>query len=204
MKRFKMFITVNLLVLIFIIVVLVISFLDGYFGDRVDLYLEQHLKLMSEEKIARVVNEYVATELKNEEIITWQDNGENSQIEIKTSAINQILTAVTEAMIESIKKSEQEVEFKLPVGIILSETMFNFGPSFNIEAYPVGTVDCDIATSVTEFGINNSIFRLDIVVAVDYIVLVPLSNRHIISSNKVPLIIQLIQGKTPIVYSSGS
>ena len=68
MKRFKMFITVNLLVLIFIIVVLVISFLDEYFGDRVDLYLEQHLKLMSEEKIARVVNEYVTTELKNEEI----------------------------------------------------------------------------------------------------------------------------------------
>ena len=77
---------------------------------------------------------------------------------------------------------------------------YDLGPNINIKIYPVGSVKCDVRSVIEEYGINNSVFRLEIEVRVAFAVVIPLQRDEIEVVSSIPIVVQIIQGEVPRYY----
>ena len=139
-------------------------------------------------------------------IITVKSENENiDSIYINTYQVNNILALTTSSITSQLNNLEnQDLEqLTLPLGIILSDVLFyDLGPEIKIKLYPVGAVKCDVKSVIEEYGINNSIFRLEIDVSVSFAVVVPLQREEIEVNTAIPVVVQIIQGEVPRFYFS--
>lgn len=204
-KKVLLFFKITIYILI---ILLIINFITNYFSERVKTYIKQKATLISSQLIAKTIEEEVVPNIDIEGLFKMVNNNEKIEsIYINTYQVNNILGKTTKSLGDALKNidDEQLNNLKLPIGIIFSDVFFNnIGPNINIKIYPVGSVEVDIKSTIKEYGINNSIFRLDIEVKVNFAVVVPLQTDEITVITNIPLIVQIIQGEVPRYYYSNS
>ena len=206
MNSKKIVFFIKLFTYIFIIL-FIITFISNYFSDRVKTYIKQKATLESSMIIASAIEREVLSNIDLDNlIITVKSENENiDSIYINTYQVNNILALTTSSITSQLNNLEnQDLEqLTLPLGIILSDVLFyDLGPEIKIKLYPVGAVKCDVKSVIEEYGINNSIFRLEIDVSVSFAVVVPLQTEEIEVNTAIPVVVQIIQGEVPRFYFS--
>lgn len=206
MNSKKIVFFIKLFTYIFIIL-FITTFISNYFSDRVKTYIKQKATLESSMIIASAIEREVLSNIDLDNlIITVKSENENiDSIYINTYQVNNILALTTSSITSQLNNLEnQDLEqLTLPLGIILSDVLFyDLGPEIKIKLYPVGAVKCDVKSVIEEYGINNSIFRLEIDVSVSFAVVVPLQREEIEVNTAIPVVVQIIQGEVPRFYFS--
>jgi len=94
--------------------------------------------------------------------------------------------------------SSKGLLIEVPLGIVFSNPIvMGFGPKIPIKMVLSGQVESDIATSIKQYGINNVLLQIEVVVKVKELILFPFTTQEIEVSLNIPIIIELINGEVP-------
>lgn len=96
------------------------------------------------------------------------------------------------------------VVFFVPMGQAANIPLIgNFGPKIPIRFHVIGEVQTTVETGITEFGINNAMIEVNILVTVNVQIVVPLATRRSVVEQRIPVAIGLIQSPIPQIYNGG-
>lgn len=91
--------------------------------------------------------------------------------------------------------------FYIPTGIIFNSVMLNnLGPKIPVKLEVISSVNPNVETKVTEYGINNSLIEVNIKVNATIRMILPLTSRDIEVVVITPLTVKIIQGNIPEYY----
>ena len=197
----KIIIYVFLFMLI-IFLVITIHYLSIYFSDRTKLFMENKSIVYTQSYLKEAILEDVIEEINISSLYLIKEDS-NNQVEsvlINTAQVNKILGLVNSSL-EKNMDSIQNTELQIPFASIFSEVLFNsFGPNIKLKIYPIGSYKCDVISTATEYGINNTLFEIYITVDLKIETLVPLKRNENVVNCKIPIVMQIIHGEVPRYY----
>ena len=213
-----------------ILIVISIVFIN-YMGRKLNDNII-HVATVEATKIAKyVVNHVINEELAKgmESLIETVKNkdGDIIMINFDTTKVNTLLNNVTNRILTLFKELEEgnsdmldlsrnlltNLEIKdykegiileVPAGLSLNNFIFsNLGPKIPVRLALTGELESYVTNSIEEYGINNSLLTTFINIAVSQEVLMPLGGKKITIVNKIPISINMINGKVPPYYLGG-
>jgi len=190
------------LFLIIILLVITINTLTVYFSERTKTYMENKSIVYTQNYIQDAIMDEVIKEINISSLyIIKEDN--NNQVEsvlINTAQVNKILGLVNKSL-ESNLNNIQNAKLKIPFASIYSDVLFsNLGKNITLTIIPIGSYKCDVLTTATEYGINNTLFEIYISVDMRIESIVPLQRNESIVKCKIPIVMQIIHGEVPRYY----
>ncbi len=197
--------------------------------NRMTSSIKKYATLESQQFAQAILNEAVRTETTNllasKELYQINRNGEqeietidfnmveaNALLEKITKTTTDKLLALEDGNLDDIKvtQSFKGANFKeyqkgvvceIPVGLLTDHFFFgNLGLLIPIRFSFVGTVDANLKSKVTPYGINNALVELFILVEVTEKISMPLASDQVKLSLEVPLVSQMVTGKIPTYY----
>lgn len=197
-----------LLFFIFLIPITILIFIDNYFGNKSEVFIEKEVTTIISDTIGEMIESSNALNLSNELLQYKYNNGEISSIYIDSAKTNKILSNTNLLMSRLLKEGtlEKSIEdISLPLGMLISRSMFtNMGPNITIEVLPVTSYKTDIITTLTDYGINNSLFEVYLKIDIELETIIPLKQKKVDYSTKILLTSVILQGKVPHYYYMGS
>jgi len=79
----------------------------------------------------------------------------------------------------------------------------NLGPKIPIRFNVIGQVQSTIDTKISEFGINNAVVEVNILLTVNVQIIAPLATRKSVVTQRIPVAMGLIQSTVPQIYTTG-
>lgn len=96
------------------------------------------------------------------------------------------------------------IVFYVPLGQATNIPLLgNLGPKIPIRFHVIGNVQSDVIYEITEFGINNAMVDVSILIEVNVQVIVPLSTKTTTIKRKIPVALGIIRGQVPQIYTKG-
>lgn len=102
---------------------------------------------------------------------------------------------------EYYQKTSDGILFTISIGSSTGNPFFaNIGPKIPINLKTIGDATADIITNITEYGMNNALIEVSIVLEATTIIHMPFLSKEITTITKIPLTMELIQGTIPGYY----
>ena len=185
-------------IIVFFIIILLLIFLIyvsiSFYITRIASYAFVKAKEVTQEKLTLAINEMLK---ENDTNNFLKDNKE-----LDVSKLNKLRLNVMNILDENSTDTYQTVS--IPYGIIISEVLFS-GSNLTIDAKIRRTSSyiVDMVTTVTEYGINNSVLQIDLKVSFEILVLIPYENETVKIDMNIPAVILVLEGKVPngIIYT---
>lgn len=196
MKRKKRKLKIKFIMCL-IIIGISVFFVSGYFSDRVKLYVKQTATNNASIKIAQAINENILSQMELENIF------EKEKGYINTSSVNKILKEVNENISNNLNDYAYN-RIKIPLGLIFSEVLFSDSKiGLTIKTKPISSFVTDVVSKVEEYGINNSMVTVEIVVKIEVMALIPLNEETFIVESHIPIAMLILEGNVPegIIYT---
>lgn len=96
------------------------------------------------------------------------------------------------------------IVFFVPLGQAANVPIIgNLGPKIPIRFHIIGNVHSNVESSVREFGINNAIVEVTVLIEVNVQIIVPFASKSASVEQKIPVAIGLVRGSVPHIYSNG-
>lgn len=96
------------------------------------------------------------------------------------------------------------IVFFVPLGQAINVPIIgNLGPKIPIRFHIIGSVDSDVDTDITEFGINNAKVEISIIIKVNVKIIIPFASNSATVQQRIPVAIGLVRGSVPHIYSQG-
>ena len=173
-------------------------FFNNYFSDRIEVYINKSVENKAVEIINNVLKEEVIPNVDSEKMLMINEKG----VIINSKNVNEVLFLVNDNISSNFEIMKKEI-LKIPISSVISEELLNFGPNINIRINEIRSFKSDIITEVEEYGINNSLLKLEILIEFDVESMVPFKKNVSNVKMKIPLVSQIIQGEVPKFYSFG-
>lgn len=213
-KWLKLLITFILLI-IFTFIILV--FLSNKVMPFYMNYSEAEMKRVVTTVINKSVTEEVTNQLEVDSLFVLKKENDNIIIvDFDPVIVNRVMSKISDVVYNNLKliskKDKLTLEkynldesyFYIPSGIIFNTTMLNnIGPRIPINLEIISSVNPNLKTEVTEYGINNSLIEVYIHVIVDVKMILPMYSNTMQIVVVVPLAVKLIQGEVPKYYQRG-
>lgn len=213
-KWLKLLITFILLI-IFTFIILV--FLSNKVMPFYMNYSEAEMKRVVTTVINKSVTEEVTNQLEVDSLFVLKKENDNTIIvDFDPVIVNRVMSKISDVVYNNLKliskKDKLTLEkynldesyFYIPSGIIFNTTMLNnVGPRIPINLEIISSVNPNLKTEVTEYGINNSLIEVYIHVIVDVKMILPMYSNTMQIVVIVPLAVKLIQGEVPKYYQRG-
>ena len=213
-KWLKLLITFILLI-IFTFIILV--FLSNKVMPFYMNYSEAEMKRVVTTVINKSVTEEVTNQLEVDSLFVLKKENDNTIIvDFDPVIVNRVMSKISDVVYNNLKliskKDKLTLEkynldesyFYIPSGIIFNTTMLNnIGPRIPIDLEIISSVNPNLKTEVTEYGINNSLIEVYINVIVDVKMILPMYSNTMQIVVVVPLAVKLIQGEVPKYYQRG-
>jgi len=226
-QRSKVIIIVAIVLFISIFMVLKLI------NKKVNPVLLDYAELESRKLASIIINNAIAknvTENINIDelfLITRDSNGEIKTIDFNPITVNKILTQTTNSVQVNLKyieqgkvelldiatdslidydidKLKQGIIYEIPSGVIFGNSFLaNIGPKIPVKFNLVGDIVSYINTKVTNYGINNAVIEVNIVLELSEQVILPFVTDKIKIETSVPVALKLIQGTVPNYYFNG-
>ena len=156
-------------------------------------------------------------------IITYEGD-EIATIDFDSVMVNKVLSTITNTIQLNIKYLEQGnidmlqlsdnvlahynhkklkngIVYEIPLGLVYNNPFLsNLGPKIPVRISLMGSVNSDVKTKVTNYGINNALIEAYVDVEVNLQVILPFQSED----TSVPLALKMIRGKVPQYYANGS
>lgn len=154
----------------------------------------------------QAINEAVKSELEKdnikEELIiaTYDENGKINMLRTNTLVMNKLAADIALKVQENIKEVTNK-SFVIPLGAALnSQILSKHGPMLYFDLVPQGSVLVNYSTEFEESGINQTRYKIYIIVIVDIKMIIPLSTKNIEITNNIPIAEVVIVGEVPDSY----
>mgnify|MGYP005772331177 CR=1 FL=1 len=96
------------------------------------------------------------------------------------------------------------IVLEIPSGIVTNNFLLSsFGPNIPIKISLTGEFESCISTSVEEYGINNALISIYVDIRVTEQITLPFISKKILIENKIPISVNVINGKIPNYYLNG-
>lgn len=213
-KWLKLLITFILLIMFtFIILVFLSNKVIPFYMN----YSEAEMKRVVTTVINKSVTEEVTNQLEVDSLFVLKKENDNTIIvDFDPVIVNRVMSKISDVVYNNLKliskKDKLTLEkynidesyFYIPSGIIFNTTMLNnIGPRIPINLEIISSVNPNLKTEVTEYGINNSLIEVYINVIVDVKMILPMYSNTMQIVVVVPLAVKLIQGEVPKYYQRG-
>ena len=214
-KVLKLFILIIIIIIIALILLVVLS------NKVMPLYMS-YAKEEMKRVVTTVINKSITEEITNElEIdslfILKKESNETIIVDFDPVIVNRIMSKISDLVYNNLelisKKDEDTLKkynldnsiFYIPSGSIFNTVALNnLGPKIPINMEMISSVNPNIKTEVTEYGINNSLIEVYIHVIVDFKMILPMYTNTMQVVVVVPLAVKLIQGNVPKYYQRRS
>ncbi len=214
-KVLKLFILFIIIIIISLILLVVLS------NKVMPLYMSYSKENMKR-VVTTVINKSITEEITNElEIdslfILKKESNETIIVDFDPVIVNRIMSKISDLVYNNLeligKKDSNTLKkynldnsiFYIPSGSIFNTVLLNnLGPKIPINLEMISSVNPNIETEITEYGINNSLIEVYIHVIVDFKMILPMYSNTMQVVVVVPLAVKLIQGNVPKYYQRGS
>ena len=206
-----------ILVMIVIISILILSLLSYKVMPIYMSYADAEMQRL----VTVVINKTISDDLKINSIddlfiIKSDSNTNMTMVDFDPVVLNRVMSRISDIVYQNVKLigegDKETLEkynvssniFYIPSGIIFNSTLLNnLGPKIPIKMEIISSVNPNIETKVTEYGINNSLVEVFIKVNASIKMILPLASSNIDVSVVVPISVKLIQGMVPDYYLGG-
>ena len=214
-KVLKLFI---IIILIIILSITILVLLNNKVMPSYMSYADAEMKKVVTTVINKSITEEITNQLEIDSLfVLKKDSNNTTLIDFDPVILNRVMSQISDIVynnLELISKKDydtlkkynlNESIFSIPSGIIFNTTMLNnIGPKIPIKIEIISSVNPNIKTEVTEYGINNSLIEGYIHVIVDVKMILPMYSNTMQVVVVVPLAMKLIQGDVPKYYQKGS
>ena len=214
-RKWLKFLITFIFLIIFTFIILV--FLSNKVMPFYMNYSEAEMKRVVTTVINKSVTEEVTNQLEVDSLFVLKKENDNTIIvDFDPVIVNRVMSKISDVVYNNLKliskKDKLTLEkynidesyFYIPSGIIFNTTMLNnIGPRIPINLEIISSVNPNLKTEVTEYGINNSLIEVYIHVIVDVKMILPMYSNTMQIVVVVPLAVKLIQGEVPKYYQRG-
>ena len=196
-------------IFIFLIVILVIlSFI--YINKKVlPVMLEiskDEVKLITN----KIINDSVKEELDkgltfDKLFITTYEGSKISTIDFDSIIVNRVQNNITNNILNKLKNIDNNIVYKVPLTYSYNNTFLtNISPKIPVRIHPIGYINSEIKTKVTNYGINNALIEVYIDITVTVQVVLPLISNKVDTKLNIPIAIKLVKGDIPNYFGSNN
>lgn len=215
--------------MLIIMIVLTLNFISLKVNPVLLDYAQMEARKIASIIINDAVNQNITNDIDIEElfIITRDTNNEVKTIDFNPIIVNQILTETTILVQSNLRyleqgkvdmlnlmnnalidynqdKLKQGIIYEIPSGVIFGNSFLaNIGPKIPVKFSLVGDIVGYINTNVTDYGINNALIEVNIVLELSEQVILPFVSEKITIDTTIPVALKLIQGSVPNYYLNG-
>lgn len=218
-----------IVIILIIMIVLTLNFISLKVNPVLLDYAQMEARKIASIIINDAVNQNITNDIDIEElfIITRDTNNEVKTIDFNPIVVNQILTETTILVQSNLRyleqgkvdmlnlmnnalidynqdKLKQGIIYEIPSGVIFGNSFLaNIGPKIPVKFSLVGDIVGYINTNVTDYGINNALIEVNIVLELSEQVILPFVSEKITIDTTIPVALKLIQGSVPNYYLNG-
>lgn len=207
-----------IIILIIILSITILVLLNNKVMPSYMSYADAEMKKVVTTVINKSITEEITNQLEIDSLfVLKKDSNNTTMIDFDPVIINRVMSKISDLVytnLELVSKKDyntlkkynlNESIFSIPSGIIFNTTMLNnIGPRIPVKMEIISSVNPNIKTEVTEYGINNSLIEVYIHVIVDVKMILPMYSSTMQVVVVVPLAMKLIQGSVPKYYQKGS
>lgn len=191
---------------------------------RLNVILDQYINIEVERLTSNIVNRAVSEVMMKEDYKSLLIIGDNNSISYNTKNINKIIDSISLYVhqklvnlesgdadfifgIEKYRKSkfknmDKGILCDISLGSIRNSSLFaNVGPTIPIKLTFTGQVKAELDVKTKEYGINNVIVEMNVMVSVREQASMPLTSKHKDIVVTEPLSIEIIKGEIPDYYN---
>lgn len=213
--------------------ILAIYFSLKFINMKVNPILLDYAELESRKLASIIINNAVSKNVtQNIDIdelflITKDSNGDIKTIDFNPITVNKILTQTTNSVQVNLKyieqgkvelldlatnslidydidKLKQGIIYEIPTGVIFGNSFLaNIGPTIPVKFSLVGDIIGYVSTKITDYGINNALIEINIVLELSEQVILPFVTNKIKIETSIPVALKLVQGSIPKYYLNG-
>ena len=165
--------------------------------------IEEVSRMRAEVLVSRTVNRALSEQFQEEEnpedlfVVTKDENGKIELVQANSIEINILMTRLTANLQEAFKNPEKE-PLEVPIGALLgSEVLSQTGPYTELEITPLSVLSTDFKTEFESQGINQTKYKIYIILECRVKVLAPFSSRTFNTSSTILLAETVILGEVP-------
>ncbi len=216
---------VNKLLIILGLVLLATFFFILYIDKRVNAILDQYINIEVERLTGNIVNRAVSEVMSNEDYRNILQEGlKDGHISYKTQSINRLTDKISLYVHDKLmnleagdipdlfvvdrfrngkfKKIDNGILCDISLGSVRNSSLFaNVGPTIPIKLTFTGVVNAELDVKIKEYGINNVIVEMDVIVKVREHASMPLTSKRKDIVVKEPISIEIIKGEIPDYYN---
>ena len=117
----------------------------------------------------------------------------------------ELLNLNTDALIDyNTDKLRQGIIYEIPSGVIFGNSFLaNIGPKIPVRFSLIGDIVSYVNTEVKDYGINNALIEVNIVLELSEQLILPFVTDKITIDTTIPVALKLIQGTVPNYYLNG-
>ena len=226
-KRIKFKNSILIIILLIISIFLAFKFINL----KINPVLLDYANMEARKLASIIINDAINKNFKDinidELFIITKEENEIKAIDFNPIIVNQVLTNTTTLIQTNLKyleqgkiellnlntdalidyntdKLRQGIIYEIPSGVIFGNSFLaNIGPKIPVRFSLVGDIVSYVNTDVKDYGINNALIEVNIVLELSEQLILPFVTDKIIINTTIPVALKLIQGTVPNYYLNG-
>ena len=190
------------LVLLMVLAFYSVIFTEKIIKPNVAAIAEVKVKAMITQIVNDAVHEQFLTDAAVNELLTIKTDQEGNitYVESNTTAMNNLAVELSQS-VQNRYKWEDAVLLKVPVGSIVgSQILSQIGPDINLKVLPIGMSRVNFQTEFESMGINQTKYKVFLLLDSQARVLAPFSINNIEVQNTILVAEAIIVGEVPDSY----
>lgn len=204
----------------------------NYIGNKIYPILIEYAKTETRKIVTIIINKAVSKQLSNDlnldGLFTTSKTSSgsivavdydplivNKILNITTNLIQLNLKSIEDGNIDILEISdldsnidknnlEKGIIYEIPIGIISNNPILsNLGPKIPVKITLIGSVEGNLNTKITNYGINSALVEISVNITVSQKVILPFMSDEITIENQIPIAVKIMQGTVPNYYSNG-
>lgn len=226
-KRIKFKNSILIIILLIISIFLAFKFINL----KINPVLLDYANMEARKLASIIINDAINKNFKDinidELFIITKEENEIKAIDFNPIIVNQVLTNTTTLIQTNLKyleqgkiellnlntdalidyntdKLRQGIIYEIPSGVIFGNSFLaNIGPKIPVRFSLVGDIVSYVNTNVKDYGINNALIEVNIVLELSEQLILPFVTDKITIDTTIPVALKLIQGTVPNYYLNG-
>ena len=226
-KRIKFKNSILIIILLIIFIFLSLRFINL----KINPVLLDYANMEARKLASIIINDAINKNFKDinidELFIITKEENEIKAIDFNPIIVNQVLTNTTTLIQTNLKyleqgkiellnlntdalidyntdKLRQGIIYEIPSGVIFGNSFLaNIGPKIPVRFSLIGDIVSYVNTEVKDYGINNALIEVNIVLELSEQLILPFVTDKITIDTTIPVALKLIQGTVPNYYLNG-
>ncbi len=218
-------------ILIFILLIISIFLAFRFINLKINPVLLDYANMEARKLASIIINDAINKNFNDinvdELFIITKEENEIKSIDFNPIIVNQVLTNTTTLIQTNLKyleqgkiellnlntdalidyntdKLRQGIIYEIPSGVIFGNSFLaNIGPKIPVRFSLVGDIVSYVNTNVKDYGINNALIEVNIVLELSEQLILPFVTDKITIDTSIPVALKLIQGTVPNYYLNG-